>query len=74
VENKIRRDRRMPRIVPTPGHLEALVGIWELEGEMVRLLKEPDTGVLVAMNTRGIRVNPMAVISRGSKMESTFPH
>ena len=54
-------------IVPTPGHLEALVGIWELDGEMIRMIEEPGTGALAALNSRGEWVNPMPVISRGVK-------
>ena len=60
--------RNVPRIVPTVEHLLALVGVWEIDGEMVRLLKEPGTGVLVAITTRGRRLNPIRVISRGQKM------
>ena len=60
--------RNVPRIVPTEEHRDALVGIWELDGEMIRLLTEPETGVLVAMSCEGYRVNPIRVISGGSKM------
>ena len=60
--------RNIPRIAPTQEHLDALVGIWEIEDEMVRLLTEPETGVLVAMTNRGQRLNPIRVISRGKKM------
>jgi hypothetical protein len=66
--------KNVPRIVPTQEHLDALVGIWEIEGEMVRLLKEPETGVLVAMTTRGRRLNPIRVISAGTKMVGEPPH
>jgi len=66
--------RNVPRITPTQEHLDALVGIWEIEGEMVRLLTEPETGVLVAMTTRGRRLNPIRVISRGKKMGGYLPH
>lgn len=55
------------RIVPTPNHLEALLGIWELDGEMIRMMEEPGTGALAALNSRGEWVNPMPVISRGAK-------
>ena len=66
--------RNIPRIVPTQEHLDALLGIWELNGEMIRFLTEPETGVLVAFSTQGFRVNPIRVISKGSKMEGPFPH
>ena len=66
--------RNVPRIVPTPEHLKAVLGIWELNGEMVRFLTEPDTGVLVAVTQEGHRVNPIRVISGGNKMEGPFPH
>jgi hypothetical protein len=49
-----------------------MLGIWELDGEMINLVQEPETGVLVALTTRGIRVNPMTVISQGSKMEARY--
>jgi hypothetical protein len=61
--------RNIPRIVPTQDHLEGLLGIWELNGEMIRFLTEPETGVLVAVTTRGLRVNPIRVISGGNKFE-----
>ncbi len=61
--------RNIPRLVPTREHLDALLGIWELNGEMVRFLTEPDTGVLVAVSNNGLRLNPIRVISGGSKME-----
>ena len=60
--------RNVPRIVPTSEHLEGLLGIWELNGEMVRFLLEPETGVLVAVSTGGLRINPIRVISGGTKM------
>ena len=49
--------------------MRALSGTWELDGELVSLVAEPDTGVLVALTTRGYKMNPMKVISRGSKMD-----
>ena len=61
--------RNIPRIVPTAEHLDKLLGIWELNGEMVRFVTEPETGVLVAVSTEGYRLNPIRVISSGSKME-----
>ena len=66
--------RNIPRIVPTQEHLDALLGIWELNGEMIRFLTEPETGVLVAYTANGVRVNPIRVISGGSKMDGTPPH
>ena len=63
--------RNVPRIIPTQEHLGALVGIWELDGEMIRFLVESETGVLVAMTTRGWRVNPIRVISKGTKMDES---
>jgi hypothetical protein len=66
--------RNVPRIVPTPEHLGALLGTWDLDGEMIRFLQEPGTGVLVAMTTRGLRVNPIRVISRGRRMEGDPSH
>jgi hypothetical protein len=58
----------MPRIVPTPCHIRALQGDWALEGKIVRLYQEPDSGVLIALNDEGQQVNPLKVISRGKKL------
>ena len=69
VERGFSRALPLPRIVPTPAHLDAMVGIWELDGEMISLLKEPETGVLLALTTRGLRMNPIRVISHGRKLE-----
>jgi hypothetical protein len=49
-----------------------MLGMWELDGEVINLVQEADTGVLVALTTRGNRVNPMRVISQGSKMEARY--
>lgn len=59
----------VPRITPTQEHLQALVGRWKISGETVRLEGERDSGVLIAVNARGERVNPVHVISRGVKIE-----
>lgn len=61
--------RNIPRVIPTQEHLDELLGVWELNGEMVRFLIEPETGVLVAFSSEGYRINPIRVISKGSKME-----
>ena len=66
--------RNIPRIVPTQEHLDALLGIWELNGEMVRFLTEPETGVLVDVSSEGYRINPIRVISGGSRMDGDPPH
>ena len=58
----------MPRIVPTPCHIRAIKGPWALDGQIVRLYEEPETGVLFALNEEGHRVNPLRVISRGKKI------
>ena len=65
--------RNVPRIVPTQEHRDQILGIWELNGEMVRFLTEPETGVLVAMSSEGYRLNPIRVISGGKKMGDSFP-
>ena len=65
--------RNIPRIVPTPEHRDRLLGIWELQGEMVRFLTEPETGVLVAYSSEGYRLNPIRVISGGSKLGGWSP-
>jgi hypothetical protein len=57
-----------------PTRVKALLGIWELDGEMVRFLEDPATGALVAMTCRGERVNPMRVISHGTRMDESDPH
>ena len=65
--------QNIPRIVPTREHLDRLLGIWELNGEMIRFLAEPETGVLVAFSCEGYRVNPIRVISGGTKMGGWSP-
>ena len=65
--------RNIPRIVPTQEHLDGLLGVWELNGEMIRFLTEPETGVLVAFSSEGYRMNPIRVISSGSKMGGKAP-
>ena len=55
------------RVKPTRNHMEALVGTWELGGEVIQMQEEPGTGVLLAVNSRGEAINPMRVITRGFK-------
>jgi hypothetical protein len=55
------------RVKPTRSHMDALVGTWELGGETIQMMEEPGTGTLVALNSRGEAVNPVRVISQGSK-------
>ncbi len=59
--------RTVPRIVPTPQWIQAVQGIWKMNGELLRLQAESETGVLVALDSRGEQVNPLRVISRGTK-------
>jgi hypothetical protein len=47
--------------------MEAVVGTWELCGEQIKMLEDPETATLVAVNSRGEPVNPIQVISRGFK-------
>ena len=63
--------QELPRIVPTRCHCDAIVGLWTLDGEMIRLMAEPGTGVLVAFNANGERVNPLRVISHGKKTDDS---
>lgn len=58
---------RRPRVKSSRRHLEAVVGTWVLGGEKIQMLEEPETGSLVAVNSRGEAVNPIQVISRGFK-------
>ena len=58
---------RRPRVKSSRRHLEAVVGTWVLGGELIRMLEEPETESLVAVNSRGEPVNPIQVISRGFK-------
>ncbi|NNM05137.1 MAG: hypothetical protein HKO65_08555 [Gemmatimonadetes bacterium] len=57
-----------PRMALKPTRVRALLGIWELDGEMIRFLEDPVTGELVALTCGGGRVNPMRVISHGTRM------
>jgi len=54
----------IPRIRHTEENLRRLEGAWEHEGRPVRLLGEPDTGVLVALDGNGAHLNPLEVICR----------
>lgn len=65
-------ERPVPRVVPTRDRIKALVGMWELEGRSVRLIEERNSGVLLALNHRGERVNPLRVITRGRKVEDAL--
>jgi hypothetical protein len=58
-----------PRIIPTPQRIQAILGLWKCEGEIIRLQREADTGVLIATNLRGEAANPLKVISHGIKLE-----
>ena len=60
----------LPRIVPRRDRIQAIQGMWVFQGEKVRLLEEPETGVLLAMTLSGVPINPMQVISQGSKVEA----
>jgi len=60
--------QNVPRIRPTPEHMKALVGTWEFGGQTVHLQGEENSGILVALDDRGERVNPVRVISRGVKL------
>ena len=64
----------LPRVVPAGDRIKSLLGIWQIDGEMIRLLEEPGTGVLVAINLRGERVNPLRVISQGTKLQEPGIH
>jgi hypothetical protein len=64
----------LPRVVPSGDRIKSLLGIWQIDGEMIRLLEEPGTGVLVAINLRGERVNPLRVISHGTKLQEPELH
>ncbi len=64
------RTESLPRIVPCRDRIQAIQGTWILHGEKVTLQAEPRTGVLVAMTLSGVPINPMRVISRGSKVEA----
>jgi hypothetical protein len=57
-----------PRVAPTPQHLQAIVGTWKLRDQTVRLTEEEGSGILLAFNERGEPINPMQVISRGTKL------
>ena len=55
------------RVKSNRSHMEAVVGTWELCGEQIKMLEDPETATLVAVNSRGEPVNPIQVISRGFK-------
>lgn len=67
--NPARSHEYLPQVVPTPCHSRALKGSWSLDGRIVKMFQEPDTGVLVALNDDGRKLNPLRVISRGRKLD-----
>lgn len=60
----------LPRIVPRGDRIRAIQGTWIFHGEKVKMLAEPETGVLLAMTLSGVSINPMRVISQGSKVDA----
>ena len=60
----------LPRVVPRRNRIQAIQGTWVFHGETVELLEEPETGVLLARALSGVPINPMRVISQGSKVEA----
>lgn len=69
MEHRRIRSGVLPRVVPTETRSRGLRGSWKLNGEMVQMGQEPGTGVLIALDSRGNRVNPLRVISHGSKID-----
>ena len=68
MEKSAQARARVPRIVPTARWIQAVQGVWEMGGEEFRLAREPETGVLRAVDRKGNEVNPLRIISRGSKV------
>jgi len=68
VESQARESKLVPRIVPTLRWVAAIQGVWEMNGEVFRLQAEPESGVLMALDSKGEAVNPLRVISRGTKL------
>lgn len=56
------------RLVPTPYYGKALKGTWFLDGKVVRLDQDPESGILLALNEDGELVNPLMVIARGHRL------
>ena len=69
MEHPLTRAGALPRVIPTQARSRALRGVWKLDGEVVQMVEEPGTGVLVALDSRGKRVNPMRVITHGIKID-----
>jgi hypothetical protein len=61
------------RLVPTPFYGKALRGAWSLDGKIVRLHQDPESGILLALNEDGELVNPLMVIARGRKLGMSGP-
>lgn len=71
--NQAQASELVPRIVPTPRWIRAVSGQWKVDGEIVRMAREPDTGVLVAIDEHGNSRNPLRVISNGAKVKDPDP-
>jgi hypothetical protein len=61
------------RLVPTPFYGKALRGTWSLDGKVVRLDQDPESGILLALNEDGELVNPLMVIARGQRLGMSEP-
>ena len=60
--------RLVPRIVLTPAWIRAVRGRWQLDGEIVEIREDPETGTLIVSTSNGERVSPLEVVSRGTRI------
>ena len=62
------------RSLPPAGIMQALRGIWKLDGEMVVLEVDQERNVLIASTYEGKPVDPKPVIQRGVQVQTFEAH
>ena len=62
------------RSLPPEGVMQALRGIWKLDGEMVVLEVDQEKNVLIASTYEGQPLDPKPVIQRGIQVETFEEH
>ena len=60
---------RVARSKGVRGRIRAVCGIWLLEGRLVKLHEDHDTGALLASYSNGARESPLRVLTHGTRAE-----
>jgi len=62
------------RDLPPAEVMQALRGIWKLDGQMVVLEVDQEKRVMIASTYEGEAVDPRPVIQRGTQVQAFEPH